>query len=336
MSADSESLPDLEPRFLPPKGWRWHTFKNPQGRKLRFGSVYPPGRIATSVVVVLPGLSEYCEKYFELAHNLTAANHAMWIMDWQGQGKSDRHLNNPHKRHSVGFEEDVADLHYFIKEYVKHSAVHPDVGRIPLVMLGHSMGANIGLRFLHEYPDIFECAAFTAPMLGIYALRFFPPPLDHLITGLFSEAVDQAYAFGGGDWKSELRPTGDNRFSSDPLRREIHNAWCLHDPELQVGGVTFGWLYRAVESCEVLRIKKTLKEIKTPCLMAVPGHEVFVKNRSVRRAAKIMPNAQLLELPGSAHEILMEADGVRDVFLNAFYELLKTNVVDNPESLKPF
>ena len=147
-------LPDLEDRFLPPPGWRWHQFKNAKGRSLRFGSVFPENRVPEAIVIALEGLSEFSEKYFEVAHDLLKMDCAFWVLDWQGQGKSQRHLKNPHKRHSSSFDEDVADLHFFIQEYVKHSAVHPDVGRIPLVMLGHSMGANIGLHYLHRHPDM--------------------------------------------------------------------------------------------------------------------------------------------------------------------------------------
>lgn len=86
------TLPDLEDRFLPPAEWRWHIFKNAKGRTLRFGSVFPENKVPEAVVIGLQGLGEFNEKYFELAHDLVKRGIAFWMMDWQGQGKSERHL----------------------------------------------------------------------------------------------------------------------------------------------------------------------------------------------------------------------------------------------------
>lgn len=335
MLKETPSLPDLEERFLPPPGWRWHSFRNPQGRKLRFGSVTPESRVPDAVVVALPGLSEFSEKYFEVAHNLLERNLSFWVLDWQGQGKSDRHLKNRHKRFSNSFDEDVADLHFFLMEYVKHSAVHPDVGRIPLVMLGHSMGGNIGLRYLLRHPDTFACAAFSAPMLGIKSLQNWPRWMTMGLTALFREAMGQSYVFGGCDWHADARANpGNNHFSSDPVRDAIHNAWCLHDPELQVGHVTFGWLHAALNSCRLLRAKNSLRDIRTPILMALAGQDMLVDNNAIRHAAAAMPHVKLLELEDAKHEILMERDDIRNRFFNAFDDLLQVNQIK--KKLQPF
>lgn len=331
-----ENFPALQSRFLPPPGWRWHVFTNPQGRKVRFGTVAPESRVPDAVVIVAPGLSEFGEKYFELAHDLIKRNLSLWVMDWQGQGLSDRHLKNtPHKRHATSFADDVADFHYFIMEYVKHSAVHPDVGRIPLVLLGHSMGGNIGLRYLHEYPQTFACAAFSAPMLGIRDVRMVPAPLRPLVAGLLSEVMGSSYVFGGSDWREGARANpGHNIFSSDPLRDAVHNAWSLHDPRLQVGSPTFRWLYEAVKSCALLHKAAILKGIETPVLLTLAGQDVLVDNNAIRRAAKLLPHATLVELPAAHHEIMMEKDAVRDQFLQAFEALLAHCAVRG--QVKPF
>lgn len=329
-------LPALEARFLPPSGWRWHTFTNPQGRKMRFGTVAPASRVPDAVVLMAPGLSEFGEKYFELAHDLLARNLSLWVIDWQGQGLSDRHIKTyPHKRHASSFDEDVADFHYFIMEYVKHSAVHPDVGRIPLVLLAHSMGANIGLRYLHQYPDTFACAAFSAPMLGIKDVQMIPQSLRLWLTEILCAFAGNSYVFGGSDWTASARAnSGQNIFSGDPVRDSIHNAWCLHDPALQVGSPTFRWLYEAVKSCAFLAQPKILRGIKTPLLMALAEKDSLIDNGMIRRAAKLLPSAQLIELPGAHHEILMETDTIRNHFLLGFEDLLTQSSVRG--QTKPF
>ncbi|MEZ5918748.1 MAG: alpha/beta hydrolase [Alphaproteobacteria bacterium] len=327
----------LEDRFTPPPGWRWHFFTR-DNRKLRFGSAFPQDSIPDAVVVCLPGLSEFGEKYFEVARYCLEHNLAFWVLDWMGQGRSDRYLKNPHKRHSTGFQKDVEDLHYFILEYIKHSSVHPDKGRIPLAMLAHSMGANIGLHYLSQHPGMFECAAMTAPLCAIKALKPLPDPLRLSLTGLLGGIAGKLYVPGGGNWREDMHPAppAPKSLSSDEARGALHNLWSLHDPALQVGGITFGWLNRAARSCARLRKDSTLAAIQTRCLLAMAGIENLVDNNAAERAAQKIRHAEILQLPESRHEILMERDEIRGVFLDKFYKLIEETIIARPETLKPF
>lgn len=336
MSHDSLP-PHLEERFAPPSGWRWHHFTR-KGRTLRFGSASPQDSIPDAVVVCLPGLGEFSEKYFETARYCLKQNLAFWVLDWMGQGKSGRYLKNPHKRHSRGFQKDVDDLHYFILEYIKHSSVHPDKGRIPLVMLAHSMGSNIGLHLLSQYPSMFECAAFAAPMSSIKVFRHIPEPVTLALTGFLNLVAGPFYIPGGGNWREDMHPVPpDGRsLTSDPLRGSLHNTWCLSDPALQVGGVTWAWLYHAALSCIRLQRPDTLKSIQTHCLLATAGHDHLVDNILTKKMAAQIQKSYLLELPDARHEIMMEKDEVRDVFFSAFYKLIEETIITRPETLKPF
>lgn len=301
-------------------------FKNEQGHKLRFGTASPKSRVPDAVVVVLPGLSEFAEKYFELANDLIDRNLAIWILDWEGQGKSDRLLSNRNKRHSNGFDSDVADLHSFMMEYVKHASVHPDVGRIPMVMLGHSMGANVGMRYLLQHPDIFTCAAFSAPMAGIAAIDFLPLSVAVDVSTILNEMAGTSYIMGGKDWSPDERDNPKkNIFSHDPVRSTIHNIWCRADPQLQVGNVTYGWVNQALRSCYTLQNAFTSTPLTLPCLFGIAGEEKLVSNKRTRALIKHLPNAITLDLPGSRHEILMETDDIRNTFIDAFIKLLADN-----------
>ncbi|MGB0719550.1 MAG: alpha/beta fold hydrolase [Bdellovibrionales bacterium] len=328
--------PRLEDRFTAPAGWRWHYLKR-NGYRLRFGSVFPKDSIPDGIVVCLPGLSEFGEKYFEVARDCLAKNLAFWVLDWRGQGLSDRYLKNPHKRHSKGFSHDVEDLHDFILGYVKHSSVHPDKGRIPMVMLAHSMGANIGLHYLHAYPDMFECAAFTAPMFGVHALRVLPDSLALPMTGILNALGGTAYVPGGSDWSGAFRITkSKDLFSSDIKRAAVHNAWCEADPRLQVGSPTLGWLYHACKSCRNLRKIRFVKSIQTPSLIALAGEDTLVDNDIACFVAREMPHAELLQFHDAKHEILMEHDIIRRPFMDAFFKLIEETIISRPETLKPF
>tara|TARA_X000000950_G_scaffold26054_1_gene28011 strand:- start:2089 stop:3117 length:1029 start_codon:yes stop_codon:yes gene_type:complete len=337
LKINMEEQTGLEPRFQQPPTWRWHQFQR-NGRTLRFGSAFPQGTVPDAIVICLPGLSEFAEKYFEVANYCLGRNLGFWIFDWAGQGKSSRYFeNDPHKRHSDGFDEDVEDLYKFFTDYVKYASVHPDKGRIAPVMLAHSMGANIGMHFLHKYPDIFEAAAFTAPMFGLKATQNIPAPIDTLASGLLSFFSGKKYAPGGDDWSFETRTNPNfHVFSSDPSRSAIHNYWCKVDLELQCGFVTHKWVHEAIKSCNAIQNKSLLRDIHTNCLFATAGIEEFVQNKAIHKVAAYLDNVKLLDYPESRHEILMERDEIRNDFLEHFYKQVKECVIDRPETLKPF
>lgn len=335
MMTQTSTIPALPPRFLQPEGWRWHVFTNTKGKKLRFGAVSPKGKIPDAVVVCLPGLSEFGEKYFELAHDMLDRNMAFWVLDWQGQGRSDRPQAHPQRRYVASFDDDIDDLQFFLSEYVKHAAVHPDVGRLPMVMLAHSMGANIGLRYLAKYPDMFSCAAFTAPLVALRATSFMPQFISQGLAEVLRLFMGRSYVLGGKDWSPNVRDDPHkNIFSSDPARRTVHNAWSRADSRLQVGDVTFGWVHAALESCAALQRHGAAEAIQVPCLFGLAGKEMLVDNKAARKFAARVEKAKTIEFPGSLHEILMETDAFRGAFLKEFFALMDENRIR--DKLKTF
>lgn len=337
MNINASKTPDIEQRFQQPEGWRWGTLKY-KGRKIRYGVSFPKDVTPDAVVVCLPGLSEFGEKYFELARDLNKRKMAFWVIDWNGQGKSNRYFENePHKRHSKGFQQDVDDLHALYLDYIKHSSVHPDVGRIPRAMIAHSMGANIGLHYLKQYPDTFDCAFFSAPMFGLHIFKNMPSIIASALTEVISLFSGTSYASGQTDWNEDMRASdGADIFSTDPVRDKVHEAWSISNPELQVGGVTSRWLYEAVKSCRKLQRPSFLKSIKTHCVIATAGQEELVDNKVTKKVCGRLPNAALIEFPDAKHELLMEKDDVRNAILDAFQKLVKERIIDNPEALQTF
>lgn len=334
MTAQSTAIPDLEERFTQPEGWRWHNFTR-DNRRMRFGSVFPKDSIPDAVIVCLQGVREFNEKYFETARWALDNNMAFWVFDWMGQGKAKRYLDNPQKRHGEDFKNYVDDLHYLIIEYIKHSSVHPDKGRIPLAMLAHSMGANIGLRYLHQYPTTFECAALSAPMIGLKVFEKIPQGIASFAASCISACAGKSYIPHGGDWVN-TPPSQDRLLSSDPKRSLIHNAWMQADPELCCGEVTLGWVNHAQASCRAVQHKDFAPSVKTPLLVGIPAHEHLVDNTMTRKVCARMPHATLLDLPDAHHELLMEQDHIRDAYLGGFYNLITERIIKRPESLKPF
>ena len=122
-----------------PEGIVTGTLKTPDGVSLRFARWLPPaGRRGT--VCILPGRSEWIEKYFETVRDLRARGFSVAILDWRGQGLSDRALPDRRRGHVRNFSEYDLDLETLMREVVL-----PDCPP-PLFAIGHSMGATVLLR----------------------------------------------------------------------------------------------------------------------------------------------------------------------------------------------
>lgn len=327
-------VPALDDRFSEPEGWRWHSFLNKKGKRIRYGSVFPKDSIPNAIVVALPGLNEFAEKYYEMARSMLDRNLAFWVIDWYGQGRSDR--PDPEQKEISTFEDNITDLHQFLSDYVFPASVHPDKGRIARVMLGHSAGGNIGLRYMYRHPDAFMCAMLSAPLLHTHHKQNIPLPLYLAWLKLLSPFHDK-HPSCHKHTSPIIRPeTDENLFSNDEIRRTVHNAWYNADKDLQADPLTIGWIQQAMQSCHILQKKRFLKDIKTPVLMAMAGQEALVSNRAIKKAVRLMPLAELLELPEAKHEIFMEKDKSRDLFLKSFDEFLDIHVLQKEERLKPF
>src|SRR4249919_3548359 len=87
------------------------------GVSIRFARWHPPtGRKGT--VCVFQGRAEFIEKYFESVRELRARGFAVAILDWRGQGLSDRALADTRKGHVKSFDQYGIDLSTFMQEVV--------------------------------------------------------------------------------------------------------------------------------------------------------------------------------------------------------------------------
>src|SRR5207248_9683267 len=143
-----------------PEGAVTGVLKTPDGVALRFARWAPPqGRKGT--LLVLPGRAEFIEKYFEVVAEARARGFAVAMIDWRGQGLSERALLDPHKGHVGNFSEYDIDLETFVREIVL-----PDCPP-PLFALGHSMGAAMLIRAAQRGRRWFDRVVLCAPMIGL-------------------------------------------------------------------------------------------------------------------------------------------------------------------------
>ncbi|MBU6235684.1 MAG: alpha/beta hydrolase [Alphaproteobacteria bacterium] len=303
---------DIASRFQKPDGWQWAQVTPREDQSLRFGWVAPKG--VRALCVIFPGLSEYCEKYFETAHDLMDRGFAVAVIDWRGQGLSWRHLPDHDKRHHDDFSLDVEDA----RAYLAALSEIPALAILPRIVLGHSMGGHIALRIMHDVRDAFKCAALTAPMFNINLPVLMQGPARMTAEAACKMGWSEHYVFGYGPWSLARFTANLNLLTSDKTRREIQIRHQVENPSLRMGGLTFNWVRTALASNRFTQDPAWLSQVTTPLFVAMPSREMIVSNAATRFGVNHMPNVELVEITGSLHEVLMEKEEFRARFWQGF------------------
>lgn len=308
---EREHAVSAQERFQPPPGWQWGSFINADHARLRFGWAAPPGA-SRAIVVILPGFADTTETYFETARELLAEGFTVWAMDWRGQGGSQRHLENPQKAYSLGFDHDVADLAQFVTAVVQNPA------RQKILIAAESMGGHLVLRFLHDYPDLASAAALSSPAIEFYTPPF-PTGVARVLTRLGTTlGLGEAYAAGQGDWTGIADPGGpSDRETQDRDRALSWQTLLKQRPELRLGGATYRFVDEFFKSIEISGGNAYLGAIRTPVLMGQTPTDQLVIPEAIERACTAMPHCTLLRLPGARHSLFHEADPYRADWIKA-------------------
>ena len=306
----------LENRFTPPANWTWDYFNDParekDGHKIRFGFCHAPQ--SKAVVVIAQGRSQTAEEYFEFARDCLKRNLSVAIMDWQGHGGSYRFNDDNTRHHSRGFDDDVTDFALFIKQI---NAIDEFQSQ-PKILFAHSMGGNITMHTLAQSPALFKCAFMVSPMLGI-KLNQLTKALSKIIlrvVRIFGSL--NAHAPGQKKWNEATYKITAPFISSDKIRRDIQKYWCLKNPELQCGGVSYGWIHHAFKSINTIKEQSFCSSIKTPIFLCIADKDKVVSNSSIRDVASKIPHAEMHVLKKSQHIAHVECDEIRNNLFRAF------------------
>jgi lysophospholipase len=247
--------------------------------------------------VVFPGRTEFAEKYGRVAGRLVARGLSVVVVDWRGQGMSDRPAIEPMRGHVNDFKEYQRDVEALL-DLVQALAL-PE----PRYLFAHSMGGAIGLRTLLERSD-FCGAVFSAPMWHLQMKA-----ATRELTARFTQLAN---LMGLGMRRmpgTKARPTPlAVRFESNALTSDRDTfAWCVAQidahPELALGGPSMQWTRAALEEIARLYVAPLPN---LPTLVMLGGDETVVATGLIRAQVAKMPRGELVELPGARHELFME------------------------------
>jgi lysophospholipase len=288
------------------------SFDTHDGLKIRF-DIYSCGKkTCRGVVVLLGGRSEFIEKYRETVDQLLVRKLDVVTFDWRGQGLSDRILPNRYKGYVASYEDYLKDLACFMDEHVLQKDDRP------VIMLAHSMGGHIALRYLHDHPGRVEKAVLTSPLIDIAGPVILTKTMKMIVKIAARSGLKKYYATRANAFDPSKKCFTGNRLTRDPHRFQQTIQMIIDNPDVAVGGVTFGWLDATFNSIQHLMVDGYPESITTPLKMISAGEDEIVSVAAQKKICQRLPNCDFVVIPDALHELLIETDTVLEKFWATF------------------
>jgi lysophospholipase len=301
-----KSAPFHNDKARGPKGGFTVWASAPDGVRLRFGIWPKAGAVGT--VFLLPGRTEYIEKYGLAASDLANAGYSVITVDFRGQGLSARATDDPMTGHVNDFAEYQRDIDAMLDTAQRHELPKP------YFLMSHSMGGCIALRrLMGDHP--FKAAAFSAPMWGI-ALSSWMRPVAGVITAVSSLfGMSHLYAPGTGakTYVTDAQFMGNVLTTDSDMWRYMKEQAEAH-PELTLGGPSLAWGRAALMECHALSM---MASPSVPAYTALGTAEKVVDPMPVHARMAIWSGSELDLYTSAEHEIMMEGPDTRARFFGA-------------------
>lgn len=242
-------------------------------------------RTPQAVIHLVHGLGEHAKRYEPLAHDLVAAGYEVWAQDYRGHGQTglEQWGGDYSQLGRLGPGGLPATLRALRQFHTQIRAARP---RLPIVLLGHSMGSLLGQILLNQgFADDIDGAVFTGTTLRLPGYM------------------------NSGDLNARHRhlgTTGAEWLSRDPA---VHHAWV--DNPLTFPAHTLK-LFGLLDSARLLGVPKTLSR-DIPLLLMVGtddslGGERGVKKLAAAYLARGVSDVTTGVYPGARHEIFNETN----------------------------
>ena len=238
------------------------------------------------VIVLIHGLAEHSGRYTATAKHFAGHGWAIYACDLRGHGLSpDGH--KPGRVHVDDFDDYALDVDAILGLARKR---HPG---LPCVILGHSMGGLISLRYAIRHPDELDGAVISSPGLGVHPDTRLPRLLE-LAVRVLSRLSPRLL------FPSDL---DTNAISRDPAVVRAYD-----DDPLVSGKVSARWYTSITRAMADIQAQAT--ELRVPTLLMQSGADTLVDPETTRRWAAKVPveNIEFVMWDGLYHEMFNEPE----------------------------
>nr|WP_295370576.1 alpha/beta hydrolase [uncultured Sphingosinicella sp.] len=259
----------------------------------------PPGAAQRGSLVFAGGRADFIEKYLEPLGHWHSRGWNVTSFDWRGQGHSRGTIVGGNFRDFDPLARDAGEL--------IESVIAQTPG--PHVAVAHSMGGHLLLRVLAERRPSLAAAVLVAPMLAVNSSPL-PRRVGSLVARWLARLSPERPV-----WRERAGLSGDGKIRQVNLTRcpdrfSDEHWWKEREPGFHLGPPSWGWLDAAFRST-ARHEEEALRSVHVPVLLLGTDRDRLVNPRAIRRAARLLPQSELLMFKDAAHELLREIDEVR-------------------------
>lgn len=263
------------------------------------------------LLLICPGRASFIEKNDRLAEAFFIQGFRVVVLDWRGQGGSDRLVDNPQKVY-------IDDYHSY-EEDIKKTLQNYHIEGQKIYLLGSSMGALAVMCFLEEESshDHFpiQAAIFLSPMFGMKTKPFPVFAARWLASGAVNLGFQGAYCFGYGDFDFTKDIFEKNRNTHSRENFERQKKITQDYPKFLTAGPTYGWLKASFKALDRINKSKNLQKITVPIFIATAGDDQTVDTGYDSKIAAHLKHVTHKTYAGAWHNIFNETDNVRQELL---------------------
>lgn len=210
--------------------------------------------------------------------------HRMLFIDNRGHGKSDK----PFNKIFYNFENFVSDLHTAVKE----------AGFDRFVLIGHSFGTMISMRYCVEHPNKVEALILIGGGARIQSIHRVGYPIGRLFGTLaygISSRIIANMAFGKN--AGELKEWGlKEAMKNTPKYAALNTLWTLTTVDL----------------------RDAAREIDKPTLIIVGKEDALLPVSKSEELSKLIRNSRMVIVPDAGHCVMLEQPEIVNRIIEEF------------------
>ncbi len=265
-------------------------------------------------VVIVHGLSEFSNKFYELIYYTLNQGYNAFIFDQRCHGKSDRLTPVKDLLHVDSFDDYVKDLTYFIDEIVLKTEDKP------IYLYAHSMGGAITTLYMAKHPHKIEKAILSAPM--------FEPIVKDVPFIIARESVKLGKVFFGGKRKFFINKEFDPNIKFNYVKglskaRFEHNMKLRREnPNYQSTPMSFGWVSNSLMVSKKILSCRVVGKIETPILIISAANDIMVNNKTQVKFFEKCKKCKFESIADATHAVLESDEAIISQVLKLSFDFL--------------
>lgn len=274
---------------------------------------------AKGAIAISHGFSESLDKYTEIIYYFLKRGYSVFAMEHRGHGLS-TNLGKEDKT-----QIDVEDFDYYVEDFKTFldKVVMKEKGEEKLFLFAHSMGGAIGTLFLERYPNYFDAAVLSSPMLEINTGST-PAPLAKVIANFYNIiGKGDKYVLGQKpfDGKYDFNDSG----TDSKARYDYSYNNVMENENYQKGGASFRWLKESFDATKEAIKKENASKIKVPILLFQADNDTYVRPNGQAILANSAKNCDVVFVKGSKHDLYRHSDKYLKNYLNNVFKFYENN-----------